>query len=272
MTELDDARARAAKTYNAAADAYDDDANSFWARFGRATVERLGLSKGHNVLDVCCGSGASAIPAAEAVGPAGRVLGVDLSDGLLGLARAKASQRGLTNIEFTKGYLLDLRQPPGHFDAVVCVFGIFFVPDMSAAVRALWQVVRPGGKLAITTWGPRFFEPGSTAFWDSIRVVKPELYKGFNPWDRVCEPASLLDLLESSGVSGAQVVAQAGEHPIPSPEAWWKAVIGSGYRGTLELLDARQQEFVRRANLDYVRSSGLRAIEANVIYAVATRR
>jgi hypothetical protein len=67
-------------------------------------------------------------------------------------------------------------------------------------------------------------------------------------------------------------VAQAGEHPIPSPEAWWKAVIGSGYRGTLELLDARQQEFVRRANLDYVRSSGLRAIEANVIYAVATRR
>ena len=52
---------------------------------------------------------------------------------------------------------------------MVCVFGIFFVPDMPAAVRALWHVVRPGGRLAITTWGPRFLEPASTAFWNAVR-------------------------------------------------------------------------------------------------------
>src|SRR3954452_18854080 len=49
------------------------------------------------------------------------------------------------------------------FDAVVCVFAISFVPDMVKQVRELWRMVRPGGQLAITTWGPRMFEPGSAA-------------------------------------------------------------------------------------------------------------
>ena len=89
------ARARAAAVFNAAADRYDDAPNTFWARFGRETVERLELPAGARVLDVCCGSGASAIPAAEHVGPSGYVLAVDLADRLLDLAREKARAAGL---------------------------------------------------------------------------------------------------------------------------------------------------------------------------------
>jgi ubiquinone/menaquinone biosynthesis C-methylase UbiE len=159
MATPNDAKARAAATYNAAADRYDDPANLFWERFGRATVERLRPLLGSRVLDVCCGSGASALPAAEMVGPAGYVLGVDLAEKLLELARKKAAERDLRNTEFRVGDMLDLCLGEAKFHAVLCVFGIFFVPDMPAAIRALWHVIRPGGKLAITTWGPRFFEP-----------------------------------------------------------------------------------------------------------------
>jgi len=270
MSISENAQAKATATYNAAADAYDDPANTFWARFGRRTVERLGLRSGERVLDVCCGSGASALPAAEKVGSSGTVLGVDLSEMLLALARSKAHDRGLRNVEFRTGDMLDLRLHT-QFDVVVCVFGVFFVPDMPAAVRALWQAVRPGGRLAITTWGPRFFEPANTAFWNSVREVRPDLYKGFNPWDRVTDPTAVLELLREGGVDRAHTIAEAGEHSIPTPEAWWTAVMGSGYRGTLEQLDAQARERVRAANMTYVRDAGISAVEANVVYTIAEK-
>jgi ubiquinone/menaquinone biosynthesis C-methylase UbiE len=271
MPTLDEAKARAAGTYNAASDTYDDPANAFWARFGRRTVERLALRPGDRVLDVCCGSGASAIPAAEAVGPAGAVVGVDLAERLLALARAKAAARGMKHARFERGDMLDLDFAGRDFDAVVCVFGVFFVPDMTAAVRSLWRAVRPGGRLAITTWGPRFFEPGSTAFWNAVRDVRPDLHKGFNPWDRISDPQAVLALLHEAGVAHADADAEAGTHPIPTPDAWWAAVLGSGYRGTLEQMDAAARERVKAANDDAIRRDNIREVEANVVYAIATK-
>ncbi|HTI46196.1 MAG TPA: class I SAM-dependent methyltransferase [Casimicrobiaceae bacterium] len=272
MSTLSDASARSTATYNAAADHYDDAANAFWSRFGRATVDRLALRPGSHVLDVCCGSGASALEAAAVVGAQGRVVGADLADNLLGLARAKAQARGLRNIEFRHGDLLDLPVADGAFDAVVCVFGIFFVPDMPLAVRSLWRAVKPGGVLAVTTWGPRWMEPGTTAFWNAVREVRPDLYKGFNPWDRICHPDAVVALLHEGGADGPEAVAEAAMHPIPSPEAWWSVVMGSGYRGTFEQLDAREQARVRDANLRYIRDSAITAVEANVVYATARKR
>lgn len=271
MSALEDAKTRAAATYNAASDSYDDLANSFWSRFGRRTIERLYLPEGASVLDVCCGSGASAIPAAERVGPTGSVLGVDLADRLLALARAKAVERGLHNVEFRVGDMLELGLPASHFDAVVCVFGIFFVPDMAAALRSLWNVLRPGGTLAITTWGPRFFEPGSSAFWKAIQQVRPDLYRGFNPWDRICDPESLRALLGEAGIANAQIVAEAGRHSIGSPQAWWSAVTGSGYRGTLEQLNPADIERVHGANLEYISTHNLDSVEANVVFGAAVK-
>jgi ubiquinone/menaquinone biosynthesis C-methylase UbiE len=271
MATPDDVKAKAAAAYNAAADRYDDRANSFWERFGQATVERLRLERGSRVLDVCCGSGASALPAARIIGPEGSVLGIDLAEKLLERARAKAAERGLENTEFRLGDMLALRLPADHFDAVVCVFGIFFVPDMAAAVRALWYVLRPGGKLAITTWGPGFLEPATTAFWNAVREARPDLHKGFNPWDRISEPAAVRALLEEGGAEHIEVVAEPGTHPIASPEAWWSAVLGSGYRGTLEQMNSGDRERVRAANLRYIADSGIRSVQANVVYAVASK-
>ena len=271
MPTPSEAKIKAAKTYNAAADAYDLSANSFWDCFGQRTTDRLDLSSGARCLDVCCGSGGSAIPVAEKVAPNGSVLGVDLAERLLALARAKAARRGIKNIEFRVDDMLDLGLPDGHFDAVVCVFGIFFIPDMPGAVRELWRMVAPGGVLAITTWGPRFFEPANTAFWDAVAAVRPELYKGFNPWDRISDPATLRVMLEEGGVHDVQVDSEIGVHALRSPEDWWAAVLGSGYRGTIEQLEPAEREQVRKANLASIRTHGVAAVEANVLYATAVK-
>jgi len=70
-----EAKRKAKETYDSASDYIDHRALGFWAKYGRETVERLSLRPGSKVLDVCCGSGASAIPAASIVGCGGRVIG-----------------------------------------------------------------------------------------------------------------------------------------------------------------------------------------------------
>jgi ubiquinone/menaquinone biosynthesis C-methylase UbiE len=261
---------KAQEAYNSAADFYDNPANSFWERFGRKTVERLNLQPGSRILDVCCGSGASALPAAEIVGSQGSVIAIDVAEKLLELGHKKAVQRGLTNIEFRRGDMLNLNYE-NEFAAVMCVFGIFFVPDMESALRELWSAVVPSGKLAITTWGPRFFEPATTAFWNSIREVRSDLYKGFNPWDRICDRSSLFQLLNNSGIADAEIFEEANSHSIDSPEAWWAAVLGSGYRGTIDQLSADDLQKVSDANFKYIRESGIREVEANVVYAICRK-
>src|SRR5262249_59903024 len=100
-------------------------------------------------------------PAAPGCGPGGRVGGGGGAGRRPALARANAARRNLGNIEFRTGDMERLEFPDASFDAVVCVFAIFFVADMAKQVRALWRLVLPGGRLALTTRGPRMAEPGS---------------------------------------------------------------------------------------------------------------
>jgi ubiquinone/menaquinone biosynthesis C-methylase UbiE len=262
---------KAAETYNAASDHFDDPALSFWNRFGEGTIERLGLRPGENVLDVCCGSGASALPAAARIAPTGRVIAVDLAGRLIELCRAKAAMRGLRNVEARLGDMEHLDLPPESFDAVVCVFGIFFASDMSRAASGLWDLVRPGGRLAITTWGPRMFEPASGAFWQAVQAVRPDLYRAYHPWDRIIEPEALSRVLRDGGVPRPTVEPEAGRHPLRSPEDWWSIVLGSGFRSTVEQLGPPEAERVRVANLNWLANRGIQEIEVNVIYATATK-
>jgi ubiquinone/menaquinone biosynthesis C-methylase UbiE len=171
---------RAASTYGAAADHYCLDSLGFWNLFGAASVSRLQLAVGQAVLDLCCGAGGSAIPSAHAVGPAGSVLGIDVAEPLLELARVRSAREGLANAEFRCGDATSTRLPDGGFDAVVCVFGVFFAADMAAFVAAMWRLIRPGGQLAVTTWGPGLFEPANSVLGMRTRS-RAVLVQGLQP-------------------------------------------------------------------------------------------
>ncbi len=241
------AQARLEKTYNAAADHYDHPALSFWDRFGSRTVERLPIAPGMNVLDVCCGMGGSALPAAVRVRPSGRVVAVDLAQNLLDKGAKRAAERGLPNIQFRRADLEDLPFADQSFDAVLCVFGIFFVPDLHGAVRGLWRLVRPTGLLAITIWGAKMFEPADDKFWEAVRQEDPELFKSIKPWNKIVQPDPLRALLVACGVTDPDVVAEPGTHPLDTPEDWWTIILGSGYRSTVDALSPPVRERVRVA-------------------------
>jgi len=262
---------RAARTYSAAADHYALGSLSFWNRFGAGTVSRLPLQPGQSVLDLCCGAGASAIPAARAVGPGGHVLGIDLAEPLLEQASAKAAAERLPNIEFRRGNAISTGLPAASFDAVVCVFGVFFAPDM-AGFAAMWRLVRPGGVLAITTWGPGLFEPANAIFWESVRGLAPSLYKSFNPWDEITTPEALAALYARAGVPDAEVEAVPARQDLTSPARFWDVVLGSGYRATVDALDQDQQDVLREDVLTKLSSRSISTLRTDVVFGRAIRR
>lgn len=267
---LDEAASRAQRAYDAAADTYDADANGFWEVTGRRTIERLRLARGARVLDLPCGSGASALAAARAVGPDGRVVGVDLAEGLLELARAKASRESLVNVELVRADMRATGFGDAEFDAVVCVFGIFFVPDREQLMRELWRMVAPGGALAVTTWGPDVLEPGAGMFWEAVAREQPELVRTFNPWDELVEPAQLLGLFERSGIDGASAELVDAYQPLRRPEDWWDIVMGTGFRGTVEQLAPDARRRVRKQNLAAV--EGVQSVRTAAVYGLAVKR
>jgi len=254
---------RIAAAYHAAADRYDDAALSFWGHYGERTVRRAALQAGEYVLDVCCGSGASAIPAARAVGERGRVIGLDLAPGLNALASQKAAAESLGNIEFRVADFDQVYFRNNSFDAIVCVFGIFFFPDAAATLQKMWRLLRPKGRLAITTWGPELFEPGSSIFWKAVQEVRPDLYKGFHPWDWLTSLEAVRGLIPD-----AEVETEDRDHPLRSPEDWWAIVLGTGYRGTVEQLSAEEREHVRKSCLACAAAS----VKTSAVYAVARKQ
>jgi ubiquinone/menaquinone biosynthesis C-methylase UbiE len=264
---------RAAGTYGAAADHYLLPALGFWNRWGVATVARLPLSPGDAVLDVCCGAGASALPAARAVGPTGSVLGLDLAEPLLVLARQRAMTLGLSNASFRKCDATASELESGAFDAVVCVFGVFFAADMPAFVAEMWRLVRPGGTLAITTWGPDWCEPASSVFWGSVQELEPTLFRAFNPWDEITTEAALAELLSRGGVSGATVEATAGEwHELERADDFWDIVLGSGYRATVDALGHERRERLRERVVGDLRARRVTRLRNDAVFGSAVRR
>lgn len=120
------------------------------AEVGELVVARAGVAPGMNVLDVACGTGNAARPAARA---GARVVGLDLTPKLLEVGRAKANADGL-DIEWREGDVENLPFEDGRFDRVVSTFGHMFAPRHQRTADEMARVCRPGGVIVTATWLP----------------------------------------------------------------------------------------------------------------------
>jgi SAM-dependent methyltransferase len=113
-------------------------------------IARAQLQPGEVVLELGSGGGMDAVAAAKRVGPTGQVIGLDMSDDMLALARHNAQKAGATNAEFIKGDMEDVPLPDGSVDVIIsnCVLPVF--PDKHRAMSEAFRVLRPGGRLALS--------------------------------------------------------------------------------------------------------------------------
>jgi ubiquinone/menaquinone biosynthesis C-methylase UbiE len=120
----------------------------------RAMIEGVGISAGQRVLDIACGSGIPAIPAAQAVGPAGFVLATDQAPEMIEVAKENAKAEGVSNIDFRLVDGEDLNVDPGSFDAVTVRWGIMFMPEPVLCLKQAYDALKPNGRISLAVWGP----------------------------------------------------------------------------------------------------------------------
>jgi SAM-dependent methyltransferase len=116
-------------------------------------VELAGVERGSRVLDIAAGYGEPSLTAARKAGPDGGVVATDISAEMIAFGRERAADAGLENIEFVESDAASLAFPEASFDAALSRWGIIFEPDGEAAAARIRDFLKPGGRMAISSWG-----------------------------------------------------------------------------------------------------------------------
>ncbi|MHA7153680.1 class I SAM-dependent methyltransferase [Arthrobacter sp. TMN-50] len=211
-------------------------APALWNPMGNAVAAAADIALGDRVLDVYCGSGASTIPAAQSAGPDGVVDALDPSEELLDLARSKADAMSLTTIRFdtteVTGWTAD-----APYDVVLCCYGLTHFADLTAGTAGLAHQLRPGGRIALSTWDAGAHADFRQLLEDACSVETSR--QGTSRFeqemvniDRLASPEKLGDWLLGNGFSTVGVDAIQIDVPLDGVSAW-AVVHGTMFRHLL---------------------------------------
>ena len=202
---------------------WDDFTMRFLQPQGDAILEALELASGSHVLDVATGTGDPGLTLASRR-PGVRVTGLDASEGMLEIARAKARARGLGNYEAGLGDACALDYAAQTFDAITCRLGFMFFPEPQVAVEEMARVLRPKGVVATTVWaGPTENSWITTA----VRAIKKHLDLPSPPLGapgmfRCADPSELTRQFERSGLRIERLHLVRGTMKCSEGEEYWQ--------------------------------------------------
>ena len=225
------------------------------ARGLELTTALLALTEpvpGERVLELAAGPASVGLAAARLVGANGEVVVSDVSPQMTAIAAERAAARKLHNV---RAEVLDLEQiaaADGSFDVVLCREGLMLVPDPARAAREILRVLRPGGRFALSVWGPRSRNPWLGVIFDTMTAAAgtPVPPPGIPGPFSLDDSGRLEDVLTGAGL--AEVVV--GEVPTPYRAAtvaeWWErsaALAGPMARRLAALPDRARQALMAKA-------------------------
>ena len=230
-----------ATQYDQIADLYETISDAVFLL--RAHVEQptflkaLGSIAGRSILDVACGRGAVLFPAAERVGPSGHVIGIDLAEGMAHETQMEIQRRGLKHAEAHQMDAEHLTFPDSSFDFVLCGFSLQFFPHLADALSEFRRVLKPGGRIAVTTWG------GDDERWDwyaDLRKAHGAVAKlGSQSLDT---PEEIQRWFSQAGFVNIQIHTKEMDMIYLDQEEWWNVEWSISGRAGLEKLSPESLE------------------------------
>ena len=239
--------------YNAIYDTYDN------IRTVKKPAERLiantGLIPGQRILDVACGTGWATMEAAKLVGYTGKIIGIDIADKMLEVAREKAAVEGMSNVEYYVGDAEALEFDDASFDAVISALSIFLLRDISKALGEWRRVLKGGGRIAFSSFGVGLLQPTYKLFNECLaRYVKQMPADSELPIARTDTPDKCRELLENAGFEEIDITAeQLGFHYQDTADYWQETSSGIP-RVLLEPLSPADLERFKEEHLAEVES------------------
>lgn len=203
---------------------WDAFAMEFLRPAGEAILKEAHLQEGMKVLDAACGTGEPGLTAAKMVGARGQVVGTDLSEEMVTVAKEKAQKLGLPSFKAEVADAGALSFEAESFEAVLCRMGIMFFPDPAGALREFFRVLKHGGRLALCSWAEPQKNPWATTISD---IVNAELAIAAPPAEapglfRHSKPNVLKSMLEEAGFKDVRQTEVTGERDYESPLQYWQ--------------------------------------------------
>ncbi|GID31244.1 class I SAM-dependent methyltransferase [Paractinoplanes brasiliensis] len=200
-----------AEVFDKVAGRYDNVGVDFFTPLATALVSAAAPQPGESVLDAGCGRGAALLAAAGSVGPEGHVTGIDFAPGMV--ERTAAATAGLTQVTVQSGDAQKPDFPPASFDLITAALVLFFLPDPPAALTEYHRLLRPGGRLAFSS-----FAAHDPLYPETLRLLgtyapappeRPKLHPMFG------SPAGLIEAVTAAGFATAETTEVSVDSTYP---------------------------------------------------------
>jgi ubiquinone/menaquinone biosynthesis C-methylase UbiE len=214
--------------YDAGAAAYDRFVGRWSRLYAVAVLEAAGVKGSDRVLDLATGTGDAALLAIQHVSPYGTTIGVDLSLPMLVVAKSKSSSEPRLSFVAADAQALPFRDRT--FDAAICLFSLMFFPDRIGALRGARGLLRPGGRIALSVWGPSHRAPFAGIVAEALAKELPadrdELLRPF----ALADPRVVEDLLVKAGFRDVHITREVRQASFVSVEDFVEPIQAGGGR------------------------------------------